>query len=80
MACGLICPAACEVLVPPPGIEPESPALEGGFFTTGPPGKSQGIVSLRHNSFVVMGENVLLCWTQMLKYLGTIVLSICNLL
>ena len=23
-----------------PGIEPESPALEGGFLTTGPPGKS----------------------------------------
>ena len=23
-----------------PGIEPASPALEGGFFTTGPPGKS----------------------------------------
>ena len=23
-----------------PGIEPASPALEGGFFTTGPPGKA----------------------------------------
>ena len=23
-----------------PGIEPTSPALEGGFLTTGPPGKS----------------------------------------
>ena len=23
-----------------PGVEPTSPALEGGFLTTGPPGKS----------------------------------------
>ena len=29
------------VLVPRPGIEPMSPALEGRFVTTGPPGKSQ---------------------------------------
>ena len=40
MACGLSCPAACGILVPRPGMEPASPALEGGFFTTGPPGKS----------------------------------------
>ena len=25
--------------LPAPGIEPESPALAGGFFTTEPPGK-----------------------------------------
>ena len=37
---GLIYPAACGILIPQPGIEPVSPALEGGFFTTGPPGKS----------------------------------------
>ena len=34
VACGLSCPAACEILVPRPGIEQVSPALEGGFFTT----------------------------------------------
>ena len=34
------CGMACGILVPRPGIEPESPALEGGFLTTGPPGKS----------------------------------------
>ena len=28
------------------------PALEGGFFTTGPPGKSQGDVVL-HSSFLL---------------------------
>ena len=38
----LSCPAACGILVPRPGIEPASPALEGGFFTTGPLGKSLG--------------------------------------
>ena len=39
---GLSCPAACGILVPCPGIEPPSPALEGRFLTSGPPGKSQG--------------------------------------
>ena len=38
---GLSCPTACGILVPPPGIEPMSPALEGRFLPTGPPGKSQ---------------------------------------
>ena len=38
---GLSCPMACGILVPRTGIEPVSPALEGGFFTTGPPGMSQ---------------------------------------
>ena len=31
---------ACGILVPWLGIEPTSPALEGTFLTTGPPGKS----------------------------------------
>ena len=31
---------AYETLVSEPGIEPASPALQGGFLTTGPPGKS----------------------------------------
>ena len=29
------------ILVPLPGIKPVSPALQAGFLTTGPPGKSQ---------------------------------------
>ena len=29
----LSCPKACEILVPRPGIEPMSPALQAGFFT-----------------------------------------------
>ena len=36
----LSCPAACGILVPLPGIEPVSPAFQGWFLTTGPPGKS----------------------------------------
>ena len=36
----LNCPVACGILVFPPGIEPASSALEGGFLTAGPPGKS----------------------------------------
>ena len=35
---GLSCSAACGILVPWPGIEPECPALEGRFLTTGLPG------------------------------------------
>ena len=31
---GLSCPAAGRILVPRPGIELTSPALEGGFLTT----------------------------------------------
>ena len=38
--CRLGCPVACGILVPRPGIEPASPALEDGFLTAGPPGKS----------------------------------------
>ena len=40
VACGLSWPAACEILVSRPGIETESPALEGRFSTTGLSGKS----------------------------------------
>ena len=36
--------------LPRPGIEPMSPALADGFFTTGPPGKSEGrdLICLGH--------------------------------
>ena len=40
VAHGLSCPSPCGILVPQPGIKPTSPALEGWFYTTGPPGKS----------------------------------------
>ena len=33
-------PTAYGLLVPQPGIKPVSPALEGKFLITGPPGKS----------------------------------------
>ena len=45
--CRLSCPEACEILVPQPGIEPMSPTLEGGFLTTGPPGKSLSCLFLK---------------------------------
>ena len=40
LAHGPSCSAACGILVPQPVIEHASPALQGGFLTTGPPGKS----------------------------------------
>ena len=39
-ACGPSCRAVRGILVPRRGIEATSPALEGGFLTTGLPGKS----------------------------------------
>ena len=36
--CRLSCPLTSGLLVPGPGIKPASPALEGRFLTTGPPG------------------------------------------
>ena len=41
LARGLSFSAACGVLVPQPGTEPTSSALQVRFLTTGPPGKSQ---------------------------------------
>ena len=35
--CGLSTSEACGILIPQPRIKPVSPALEGGFLTTGPP-------------------------------------------
>ena len=40
VALRLSCFVPCRILVPQPGLEPMSPALQGGFLTTGPPGKS----------------------------------------
>ena len=37
---GLSCPVACGIFILQPGMEPMSPALRGGFLTTGPPGRS----------------------------------------
>ena len=42
VALRLSCSAACGILVPWSGIEPTSPALQGRFLTTGPPGTSHG--------------------------------------
>ena len=39
VALGLSCPSDVGILAPLPGMEPLPPALEGGFLTTGPPGK-----------------------------------------
>ena len=39
-ACHLSSSMTYETLVPEPEIEPVFPALQGGFLTTGPPGKS----------------------------------------
>ena len=45
VAHGLSSPEACGILVPPPGIEPVFPTLQGGFLTIGPLGKSPSFIS-----------------------------------
>ena len=40
VALRLSCSEAYGILLPQPGIEPASPALQGRFLTTGSPGKS----------------------------------------
>ena len=52
---GLSCPAACGILVPQPGIEPASPALQDKFLSTGWPGKSQNILSDTYTT-LILGE------------------------
>ena len=43
---GHCCPAACGIFLDQ-GSNPVSPALAGGFFTTGPPGKSTALFQLK---------------------------------
>ena len=43
---GLSCLMVCGILVPPPGIEFTSSALEGVFLTTGQPRKSMSASTL----------------------------------
>ena len=47
---GLSCSKAHGILVPWPGIEPMSPALQGRFLTTGLPGKSLTPIFLNQGS------------------------------
>ena len=45
---GFSCSVACGILVPWPGIEPASCAMQGKFLTTGTPGKSLAGVTYKH--------------------------------
>ena len=45
------CPMARGILVPRPGIEPTSPALQGGVLTTRPPRKPQLFQLFLHYGF-----------------------------
>ena len=42
--------------LPGPGIEPMSPALVGGFFTTDPPGKLKKKTSYPKVTVILMAE------------------------
>ena len=49
---------AFGILVPQPGIGHESPALKGGFLTTGQPGRSQICTSLESKVYMVLLTSV----------------------
>ena len=56
---GLSCPLACGILVSWPGMEPTFPALEGGFWIIGPPGKSLiwlSLIPADHNTRRLRGQ------------------------
>ena len=68
MACGLSCPAAWEILVPWPGVELVSPALQGRFLAPGLPVKS--LVSTFWLLWIV------LLWTNVYLYLFSVLSDI----
>ena len=85
VACGLLgsvlvmnwlrCPTRCGILVPWPGIEPMSPALEGEFSTREPPGKSPCFLSMTLTSHAQKRGSQHLCpragwgWNEVMKVL-----------
>lgn len=54
VVCGPSCSVTRGTLVPQPGLEPKSPALEGGLLTPGPRGKSL----LLHLCFTLPGSSL----------------------
>ena len=44
LCCSMMFSLSCGILVPQPGIKPASPALEGKFLITGPPGRSPFLI------------------------------------
>ena len=70
VACGLSCPVACGILVPQLRIEPASPAFEGGFSTTGPPGKSLWFpIFAKNTQAVIMFPS--LCFSHLISIYHT---------
>ena len=60
---GPSCFEACGILVPWPGIEPTSPALQGGFLITRPPGMSLTFFLLPFN-FILEYSAWRIPWTE----------------
>ena len=52
------CSMVCGIVVPQPGIKPTSPALQGGFLTTGPQRKSQQSNVLRKKYLFIICTKV----------------------
>ena len=57
VARGLSCSLAYGTLVPRPGTEPESPELQGGFLTVGPPGTSLLLLKKKTKQKHILSHN-----------------------
>ena len=66
----LSCPTECEILVPWTGIEPTSPALEGGLFTTESPEKSLKVKVLITQSCLTLCDLMVRPWSSPSKNTG----------
>lgn len=56
---------ACGIFVPQPGVEPTCPALQRGFLTTEPPGKSLMVRSL---SGIIINRDLRKLWTPCSRF------------
>ena len=61
LTCGLSCPETCGILVPQPGIEFVSPALESKILTHVPQGSLQNILLYKFYAFSTLTKNLALC-------------------
>ena len=57
VACRLRCSAACGILVPQPGIEPGSLALQSEFLTTAPPSDTDLCGLQRLKNYLLSGPS-----------------------
>ena len=72
------CCVACRILVLQPGIQLLSPALQGGFLTTGPPGKSLCWILKIQFEKILIGEFKYFACCILTDMFGIVLFSDCH--